>query len=149
MNRFVWITVPLLLAGSLISVIYFDQTIADWFHDNAPSLSHSPHYDAFKQFGRLAVPLWLCFLWAVLSHRRFMALQAIAAGLIGSIGVVVFKVSIQRLRPSYDLGSRELEEIGDWEFGQFCFPSGDTTTAFALALVFSRYFKAPKPESAS
>ncbi|HOE12747.1 MAG TPA: glycosyltransferase family 39 protein [bacterium] len=134
-----WAVPALVLMGLCLWLthIFLDSTIPVWAYTHLRSSIGGPWYEAVKELGQIQVPLWLFFLMAGVGSRKRIAIEGFAALAFMGISVIVFKFIFGRLRPAYELGTRHVSEIRAWDFGQYSFPSGDTTCAFAAAVVFA------------
>lgn len=130
----------ILLVLGLVCFLLVDRPLLQFMDGNTSDFHTKPTVNAFRQFGKAWVPLWLLLMWAFLTPWR----KAVTAALLGMVIVmpILFplKYTVNRLRPEKQLiklhNPEATEEINS---GSPSFPSGDTATVFAVAAALGAF----------
>lgn len=129
-----------LLVVALISYLLIDQPLMKYMDGNPTDFHTRPTVDAFRQFGKAWVPIWLLLVWAFVTPWR----KAVTAALLSMVFVMPMllplKYTFNRLRPEKQLIQlRTPEAVEEIESGSPSFPSGDTATVFAVAAALAAF----------
>ncbi len=136
----VWMGVILLVvAMAAASYLFADATVSGWCQNPPNTWHHNVWVSAFRQLGKVGVPLWLLLIWSCLTNRwRSTVVTLVALALIGA-SVDPLKAIVRRCRPSTVMAaSRQSLSLQDIPWHEKAsFPSGDTAVAFAVATILS------------
>lgn len=144
-NRFrlsVW-TGLILLGCAAVTTSYFlvDPVVSGWLERHPNTWHENGWLQGFRQLGKAGVPIWLLLAWGSLTDRWRPTFVGIAAVVLVGVSVCPLKSLVQRCRPRTVIAaSRQgvsLQNI-PWH-DRTSFPSGDTATAFAVAIVLSSF----------
>jgi undecaprenyl-diphosphatase len=108
-----------------------DARIARFFFD-AKIPSNATWLLAIGEFGRPLTPIFLLLLWAWAEKRPRLLLAGLLAMLLAVCAVLPIKSAVGRIRPDEN-SSEVLKE--PFYRRSYSFPSGDATSAFAVAIV--------------
>lgn len=142
-----WIAAGTLVAAD-VSLIYFDKQINAFAQNNRTHVGDqlSSHFFEHLSNGLYSVPLnfgivGLSYLTKD-KKLRSASLQTLKAMALAGIAVTVPKYGFQRHRPFQDTPPDNLFFEGPFgDFTHNSFPSGHTCSAFAIAAVYSSYYR--------
>jgi membrane-associated phospholipid phosphatase len=142
-----WVAFSGILAGG--TVIYlFDDQIREWIQRNPTQAKNDVAEYVFEPWGSGIYPVVLLggfYAYGLAAKKalpRQVAMAGVQAFIMTRIATVVIKQLTHRHRPYQDdPANPRLWEgpIADWHYNSF--PSGHTSTAFALATLFSSVYR--------
>jgi membrane-associated phospholipid phosphatase len=134
------ISVGVLLVAALISFLLIDQPLMKYMDDNPTEFHKKPTVNAFRQFGKAWVPIWLLLVWAFVTPWRKAVTTALLSMVIVMPMLLPLKYTFNRLRPEKQLIQlRTPDAVEEIESGSPSFPSGDTATVFAVAAALAAF----------
>jgi len=137
--RLVAVSVVALGAASLVSTLSFDHPVMERLSGRPVNWHLIWWVHALCSLGKAEVPVWLVAVFAVATRRAKPLMVTLAALILSTAVVVPLKVAVHRTRPQAGLASRQgvppsqTFTTYDWT----SFPSGDASTAFAVATALS------------
>lgn len=84
----------------------------------------------------------LIFLFIPSDFIHSLAINTAKSLIIATITAHIIKVTVNRIRPFLSLNNLNIKKIG---IDSYSFPSGHTTSAFCIAIMFSLYFPIAAP----
>ena len=137
--------VVILAVASLVSTLSFDHPAMERLSER-PVRWHLIWWVAIVcNLGKAEVPVWLVAVFAVVTRRAKPLMVTLVALVLSTAVVVPLKVIVHRTRPQVGLASRQGAPSSqafttyDWT----SFPSGDASTAFAVATALSHCVSGP------
>jgi len=134
-SRIVGAVVVVLLAAAVVCYLSLDGRVLERLAVRQIRWHTIPWVNAFRQLGKAWVPIWLVILWAAVSGQSRPLVTTLVALVLTMVVVVPLKGVTQRLRPAAVLASRTQTEPPRTlrAADRASFPSGDASTAFAVA----------------
>jgi undecaprenyl-diphosphatase len=133
--------VVVLALASLVCTLTLDGSVVEQLSRRPFRWDRILWIDAFRSLGNAVVPIWLVALFTVVTRRARPLMTTLAALLLSAVVVVPLKNITQRQRPYAVLmirdgiASPQMLRAVD----KASFPSGDTSTAFAVATAVAAY----------
>ena len=142
-------TKSLLISGSWFAGMYLLSYGDEYLNENVKQLNTGNLKYYFKTidnlgYGPVAAPaaFGVAGISLLTNDTKFKraALTSVESILVTSLVVFTFKIGLGRKRPLHKKGSHFFEPFGGWDDS---FPSGHTSTAFALVTPWVYYYKKP------
>jgi membrane-associated phospholipid phosphatase len=127
-----------LVLFAVISYLFFDKYALDWLARNPNSFDNILLIDVIVLLGKVWIPIWLLFCWALFTGRRQETMAALIAIIILSIIVPLLKDAFNRSRPR-DVIGQQVQNNEDLPLYKCSFPSGDTASIFAIGAAIIPY----------
>ncbi len=146
LNFFVLTAIVVLSLAALVCYFFVDSKVASHIFSTHKEWDEFPGAYLIKSLGKTYVPLWLLFLWGVVTKRIAIILYGSVALLLTLALVSPSKVFFNRVRPNVHFDNLKRVESGNETvsgkssfFGLHkpanqSFPSGDTATVFAIVV---------------
>ena len=117
--------------SALISWALFDIPVAKWLHQHPIKWTNTWCALGIRQLGKAWGIIWLLLLWAAVTHRTRPVTTSILALLLSMTLVLPLKVITNRTRPARALIQNDTQNHNNTA-SAYSFPSGDTSTVFAV-----------------
>lgn len=143
-SRIVWTVAGLLCLKALICFLLVDRSLLQFMNEHPTDFHRNFWVNGFRQLGKAWVPIWLLLLWTYLERNG----KVLLIGML-SLGIVAVMVSppkmlIPRFRPETAIKIKESgKKPKSFTHAGTSFPSGDTASAFALAVALVPLVSAP------
>lgn len=134
------LTVAALSALSILSLIFWDQSIFEWQRHHLVRFEKPLLLRALLQLGKAWLLVWLLLCWALLANSRERALTGLLALLLVMFAVLPLKAVTHRPRPREMIENHAGLEDRSNVFRGWSFPSGDTASVFAVAAAIFPFF---------
>lgn len=129
-----------LLVLALVCFLLIDRPLLQFMDGHSTDFHTKPTINAFRQFGKAWVPLWLLLMWACLTPWRKAVTASLLAMVIVMPLLLPLKYTFNRLRPEKQLIKLHNPEATEAiNAGSPSFPSGDTATVFAIAAALGAF----------
>ena len=132
-----------LLAGMIVCLVFFDASALSYLRENQPTWNKNFCVQAFKQLGKVYVPVWLLLFWAWITGNHKTAIVCFLSLLITMAAVSPVKALVRRPRPK-DVIKAETKIENETKLSRnWSFPSGDTASVFAVGTVLAFAVRRP------
>lgn len=133
-DRILFGVVLALAATSLVSFLAFDHRASSALSRTSADLNANFWVDAFTRLGKGWLQVWLLLIWFLVSQRRRDVLAGLLALILVGLTVSPLKVVVGRPRPYAEVKEPATGQLERSSRHRQSFPSGDTATAFAVAV---------------
>jgi undecaprenyl-diphosphatase len=127
----------------IVCFVFFDASALSYLRENPPTWNKNFCVQAFKQLGKVYVPVWLLLFWAWITGKHKTAIVCFLSLLITMAAVLPVKALVRRPRPK-DVIKAETKIENETKLSRsWSFPSGDTASVFAVGTVLAFAVRRP------
>jgi undecaprenyl-diphosphatase len=127
----------------IVCFVFFDASALSYLRENPPTWNKNFCVQAFKQLGKVYVPVWLLLSWAWITGKHKTAIVCFLSLLITMAAVLPVKALVRRPRPK-DVIKAETKIENETKLSRsWSFPSGDTASVFAVGTVLAFAVRRP------
>jgi undecaprenyl-diphosphatase len=127
----------------IVCFVFFDASAFSYLRENPPTWNKNFCVQAFKQLGKVYVPVWLLLFWAWITGKHKTVIVCFLSLLITMAAVLPVKTLVRRPRPK-DVIKAETKIENETKLSRnWSFPSGDTVSVFAVGTVLAFAVRRP------